>query len=204
LQTTLTSLGSTLTPDNIVARAQSLSCGGCHIMSSETPQAPLGLTNSDGSTHSFPPVSTPFTHVDERAKDSDGRFIVSAAVQEFLLFRQQVQTSFFGRTEGAPLGASFQVTTSWNEGYCASVTLANSSSTTFSVWDVRLTMTGALLQTNWGSSATLQGSTLEFLPPTYAAPVNAHGQYTFGFCATKKVPGSAPQLSVQSSLGFHP
>ncbi|HET9959499.1 MAG TPA: cellulose binding domain-containing protein [Polyangiaceae bacterium] len=203
LQSTLTSLRSNLTPENIVARAQSLSCAGCHIMSSEDPQPPLGLTNADGTEHPFPPVSTPFTHVDERTTQN-GRFLVSAAVEEFLLFRQQVLSNYFTRTEGFALSASVQVSSNWSGGYCVNVTLNNRTTSAASVWKVRLSTPGAKLQTPWGSTATVQDSDVTFLPPSYAAPVNARGQLVFGFCATKNVSGTSPQISVVSATGFHP
>ncbi len=204
LQTALTSLGSSLTPDNIVARAQSLSCAGCHILSGAEPQPPLGLTNADGSAHPFPAVNTPFTHVDERSKDANGRFLISAGVEEFLKFRHEVQASYFDRTQAFPLGVSVQVTSNWSTGYCANVTLANATSKAFSVWEAQLNVPGVTLQDSWGSTVSLQGSTLALLPPGYAAPVNAKGQYGFGFCVAKKVPGSAPQISVVSSAGYRP
>jgi hypothetical protein len=205
LQTTLTSLNSTLTPDNIVARVQSLSCGGCHLLSSAgSPQPPLGLTNADGSAHPFPAASTPFTHVDERGPAADGRFVVSAGVEEFLQFRHQVQSVYFDRTQSFPLGVGVQVTSNWSTGYCANVTLSNTTGTAYSVWELKLNVPGITLHDNWGSTASLQGTSLELLPPTFAAPVGANGSYVFGFCATKKVANSAPQVSVASSAGYHP
>lgn len=206
LQATLTSLGSTLTPDQLVARAQSLSCAGCHILNGSTPKPPLGLTNADGTDHPFPDVhpSSPFTHVDERTVDANGRFPVSPGVLEFLQFRHQVQSKFFDRTEPLPLAVSTQVTSNWSTGYCANVTLKNSTSSAYTVWEVKLNVPGVTLHDNWGSTASLQGTTLELLPPSFAASVNANGSYVFGFCTTKKVANSAPQISVVSSAGYHP
>lgn len=82
LQTQLTSLGSSLTPDDIVARAQALSCAGCHRLSNN---APLG----GGLTW---PASLGFTHVTERATEVVGgetRFMLSDALLNHLLPARQ-------------------------------------------------------------------------------------------------------------------
>jgi hypothetical protein len=78
LQAQLTALGSTLTPDDIVARAQALSCAGCHRLSNN---APLG----GGLTW---PASLGFTHVTERATEVIGgqtRFVISDTLINQLL-----------------------------------------------------------------------------------------------------------------------
>lgn len=76
----LAALGSSLTPDDIVARAQAMSCAGCHRFSNN---APLG------GTLVWPP-SLGFTHVSERDADLetvDGvtRYRVSIALTDFFL-----------------------------------------------------------------------------------------------------------------------
>jgi hypothetical protein len=88
LQTQLTNLGSALTPDDIVARAQALSCAGCHRLSNN---APLG----GGLTW---PASQGFTHVSERATEVVGgetRFQISdALINQFLPARQAIFEDF--------------------------------------------------------------------------------------------------------------
>ncbi|HYQ45606.1 MAG TPA: hypothetical protein VER11_26715 [Polyangiaceae bacterium] len=88
LQTQLTALGSTLTPDDIVARAQALSCAGCHRLSNN---AALG----GGLTW---PASQGFTHVSERATEVVGgetRFQISdALINQFLPARQAIFEDF--------------------------------------------------------------------------------------------------------------
>jgi hypothetical protein len=82
LQTQLTALGSALTPDDIVARAQALSCAGCHRLSNN---APLG------GGLSWPP-SLGFTHVTERVTEVAGgetRFVVSDTLLNYLLPARQ-------------------------------------------------------------------------------------------------------------------
>jgi len=78
IQTQLSALGSTLTPDDIVARAQALSCAGCHRLSNN---AALG----GGLTW---PASLGFTHVTERATEvvaGETRFVISDTLINQLL-----------------------------------------------------------------------------------------------------------------------
>ncbi len=87
IQTRLTQLGSPLTPDNIVARAQALSCGGCHQRSSGAPM---------GNGMQFP-FSASFVHNTEFTEPGpDGtRFQLSSALANtFLPFRKNVMEEF--------------------------------------------------------------------------------------------------------------
>ncbi|WP_234023806.1 hypothetical protein [Sorangium cellulosum] len=96
IQSSLTSMGSDLTPEQVVARAQSLSCAGCH--------EPL---DRDGSTPTFDvgvpgtpfPDTLGFTHTSEKTESIDGttrqRFIISGALTGvFLPFRKRVMEEF--------------------------------------------------------------------------------------------------------------
>jgi hypothetical protein len=106
IQTTLTSLGSTLTPDDIVARAQVTACAGCHRLSNN---ANLGNGVSW-------PSSLGFTHVSERDADLESvggvtRFRISdALVNLFLPHRKQVIEDFLNnvphpaKPAGDPIG----------------------------------------------------------------------------------------------------
>lgn len=104
IQAALTALGSALTPDDIVARAQALSCAGCHRLSRN---ANLG----GGLTW---PNPLGFTHVSERAPETvDGvtRFQISEALTTvFLPKRKQVLDDFLNdrpvqvRSPRAPIG----------------------------------------------------------------------------------------------------
>jgi len=83
----LSRLGSPLSPEDIVARAQALSCAGCHQRSAN---APLG----SGLTF---PASSSFVHATEfREPGPDGdRFALSSAlVGSFLPFRARVLGTF--------------------------------------------------------------------------------------------------------------
>ena len=84
LQTQLTTLGSALTPDDIVARAQAQSCAGCHKLSG-------GAALGGGLTW---PISLGFTHVTERQTEVVGgetRFLISdALLNQFLPARKAI------------------------------------------------------------------------------------------------------------------
>jgi len=82
----LTRIGSTLTPQDVVARAQALSCGGCHQRNSGRPVGG-GLTW---------PASANFVHSSELDDPADpGRFNISPALRDqFLPRRKQVLEAF--------------------------------------------------------------------------------------------------------------
>jgi hypothetical protein len=86
IQSTLTGLGSTLTPDDIVKRAQAMSCAGCHRFSSNVAIGDMLIW----------PASQGFTHVSERDIELEvvagvTRFGISAALtNHFLPARKQL------------------------------------------------------------------------------------------------------------------
>ena len=88
IATKLSEIGSTLSPDNIVARAQALSCAGCHRLSNE---ADLGGNLKW-------PKSAGFVHVTEvntEVVDGETRYLISPALTEaFLPKRKQVMEDF--------------------------------------------------------------------------------------------------------------
>jgi len=98
LQTQLTNLGSALTPDDIVARAQALSCAGCHRLSNNVALGG-GL---------IWPASLGFTHVTERATEVVGgetRFVLSdALLNQFLPARKAIFEDCLGNRPRPPRG----------------------------------------------------------------------------------------------------
>jgi hypothetical protein len=97
IQNKLDALGSTLTPEQIVARAQSLSCSGCHEPVDGTGSATSDL---DVGLSAPAPKTLIFTHTSEQTEaipDAPGRErfrISNALTQVFIPFRQQVMTDF--------------------------------------------------------------------------------------------------------------
>ena len=87
IQAKLNEIGSTLTPEHVVARAQALSCGGCHQRSND---ADLG-------DNLLFPRSAFFVHNTESTEPGpDGdRFVLSdALIRNFLPFRKSVVEEF--------------------------------------------------------------------------------------------------------------
>jgi hypothetical protein len=89
IQEELDAIGSALSPDDIVLRAQALSCAGCHQLNNGQPVGG-GLTW---------PSSLGFTHTTEQEKektvDGQDRFLISKALIEvFLPKRKQVLEDF--------------------------------------------------------------------------------------------------------------
>jgi len=93
IQETLTNIGSSLTPDQIVLRAQALSCAGCHRLNN-------GVAVGGGLVW---PTSLGFTHVSERATEVvDGvtRFVISPALlNAFLPRRLKILEEFLAKEE---------------------------------------------------------------------------------------------------------
>jgi hypothetical protein len=93
IQQALTAIGSPLTPDEIVLRAQAVSCAGCHRLNN-------GAALGGGLVW---PSSLGFTHVSEQATEVvDGvtRFVISPAMQNvFVPRRQQILEEFLARDE---------------------------------------------------------------------------------------------------------
>jgi hypothetical protein len=109
IESTLSGLGSSLTADDIVARAQAMSCAGCHRFSSNVPLGG-GLTW---------PRSLGFTHVSERDVDLENvggvtRYAISVALTDHLLpARKQIVENFLNEVPRPakppkdPLGGRF-------------------------------------------------------------------------------------------------
>ncbi|WP_234022675.1 hypothetical protein [Sorangium cellulosum] len=93
----LSAAGSGLTAEQIVARAQTLSCAGCH-----QPMRRDGNSTSTldvGVPGAFFPRSLSFTHTSEKTEPIDGtsrrRFLISdALIDVFLPYRKQVMEEF--------------------------------------------------------------------------------------------------------------
>ena len=95
IQSKLTALGSPLTPQQLVGRAQALSCAGCHQLSNGRD---LGFRDSAGAVIPWP-SSLGFTHVTEQQRepspDGGSRFAISQALTStFLVHRKRVFENF--------------------------------------------------------------------------------------------------------------
>ncbi len=171
IQSKLTAIGSTLTPDQIVARAQALSCAGCHELSN-------GADLGGGLTW---PSSGGFTHVSESSETGpDGaRFTVSPALSGTFLPRRKVV--FESMLNRAPKNSSFvsqTVPTTVTRGQVFNVTVAfrNTGSTSWTELNqFRLASESPSDNTRWGKSRVTLGATEK---------INLNSTNTFTFSVT--------------------
>ncbi|WP_437685514.1 hypothetical protein [Sorangium sp. So ce176] len=96
IQQKLTAIGSPLTPDQLLARAQTISCSGCHLVKEDS----AGGNNDVGLSSPIPSNNFLFTHTSEQTEDIPGepgrkRFQISNLLtDEFLPYREQVMSDF--------------------------------------------------------------------------------------------------------------
>ncbi|WP_437302849.1 hypothetical protein [Sorangium sp. So ce388] len=96
IQQKLTSIGSPLTPDQLLARAQTISCSGCHLVKENG----AGANNDVGLSSPVPSNNLLFTHTSEQTEEIPGEpgrtlFQISTPLtDEFLPYREQVMNDF--------------------------------------------------------------------------------------------------------------
>ncbi|HVY25487.1 MAG TPA: hypothetical protein VHB79_03010 [Polyangiaceae bacterium] len=110
IQTQLTTLGSSLLPDEIVLRAQALSCAGCHRLNNN-------VAIGGGLTW---PASLGFTHVTERETevvDGETRFLLSPALLDvFLPARKAIFEEFLNNRPHPSKGPTHPLSASTTHG----------------------------------------------------------------------------------------
>ncbi len=101
IEAKLTEIGSPLTADNIVARAQALSCAGCHKLNDNL-NIGGGLIWPSSAPTREPGTADGFIHVTERfteVVDGVTRFVISPALMnEFLPSRKKVLDDYLNNT----------------------------------------------------------------------------------------------------------
>ena len=95
-------------------------------------------------------------------------------------------------TQGQALTASFQVASSWDAGYSATVVVTNSGGSAVAGWTGSLSTSGSLSSV-WGVSTTGSGP-YALTPASYNDPIPAYGQISFGYNGTGSA--VAPTLSI--------
>jgi len=102
IEAKLVALGSTLTADNVVARAMALSCAGCHQLSANM-DVGGGLVWPASTPSAEPNTPQGFVHTTERFTETvDGvkRFLISPALTDvFLPARKQIMEEFLGNRQ---------------------------------------------------------------------------------------------------------
>ncbi len=89
------------------------------------------------------------------------------------------------------LSATLQVNR-WDSGYCANVTVANSSRSPVADWRVGIDLAGTTVVTSWCAAVASTGGVIVASPLPYNSTVPAGGRVYFGFCASG---GGKPSIS---------
>ena len=121
IQAQLSAIGSPLTPDNIVARATSLSCGGCHNISQDDQATrPLGLPQQFAHTGGFVQVNEQTAAI--TGDPTHFRFVRSPFVESVEPYRAQVMLDFLTPVPG------FERTAGWTSAQ-STLSLSTTAST---------------------------------------------------------------------------
>lgn len=154
IQNKLSAIGSSLTPDHIVARAQALSCAGCH-------QQSVGADLGGGLVW---PQSAGFVHVseDKETGPEGQRFVISPALTStFLPRRKVVMENILNRPVRDASFVSQTVPTNVTAGqtFNVTITLKNTGTTAWTeVNRFRLASESPADNTRWGKNRVLLGS----------------------------------------------
>jgi len=103
-------------------------------------------------------------------------------------------------SEEAAATTSIVITSSWDAGYCATVTIANNLTISGNAWTAMLDMKGSSIQMNGGSknlwNGTANGTTgvVSVVPQSYNSYIAPNGSTSFGFCAN--APNTAARATV--------
>jgi hypothetical protein len=98
---------------------------------------------------------------------------------------RQAQYESLLTDEDGVLSATLQVN-GWDSGYCANVTVANSSRSPVASWRVGIDLAGTSLTTSWCTAVAGAGAggAIAASPLAYNSTVPAGGRVYFGFCAS--------------------
>jgi cellulase/cellobiase CelA1 len=97
-----------------------------------------------------------------------------------------------------PRPATYAVTNSWQGGFQADVTVANTGSSPSSSWRVNWTLpSGQSISQVWNGTLTTSGSAVAVANASYNGSLAPGARATFGFIASGS-PGAAPALRCTS------
>lgn len=186
LQAKLDALGTGLTAKQVMDRANTRTCNGCHRSS---------IGDDLGYDGAFPAVER-FRHVQlslDPAGGPDGpRHSMSEALKTvFLPFRRDNLIAFL--QSGSALEATVGIASNWQTGYCANVSVTNTGSET-AAWKVVLDLSQATLTNSWNGSFAPAGSHWSVTAPSWGGPLPPGQAASFGYCAAKTGPSWEPRV----------
>lgn len=111
-----------------------------------------------------------------------------------------------GQAESAITGAGgieavVTVSSSWQGGYCANVTVANKGTTATRSWTGILDLAGGTLASSWNVNLAGTGNTRTFTPISWAAQLQPAASTSFGFCANSASSTRAQITSISADYG---
>lgn len=96
---------------------------------------------------------------------------------------------------GSQIGATVSLTSQWESGYCANVTVTNTQATTINHWTVVMDVGAATQNAQWQANFTQAGSTLTATNTSNNGTLTAGAQTTFGFCTQMAAPVRGPVVT---------
>ena len=97
------------------------------------------------------------------------------------------------------VSATLQMASEWSTGYCANVTVTNSSSVSSSGWTVVFDTKQAQMNNGWSAQFTNTGSVYKAKAMSWNAVLGSKQSTSFGFCANKSGTDNKPVVMSASS-----
>lgn len=93
--------------------------------------------------------------------------------------------------------AELDITSAWQGGYCASVTVNNNGDTTIDDWRVEVDLNGAFVSNEWSADFSFEGDIMIADAPIWSAAIQPGDNTAFGFCANTDTGTLPTVVSVQ-------
>jgi len=94
---------------------------------------------------------------------------------------------------GGALTLTFPISTDWGGGYCATVSVANPTSSATTTWTARFNLNGATIYTSWNGNFSANSGIVTVTPISWNQVIGpGQTNATIGFCANRSSPGSVP------------
>lgn len=154
-----------------------------------TQPAPFGIvfacgTNSSSANSSI--ASSIASSAASSIRSSIASSVISSSTSSVASSKSSIASSIASSVSSSSsnVTAVMKITSNWNSGYCASVTVTNNGANTV-IWTSSITITGTL-NNAWGATATQSGSTLALKGLAWNAELQAGKSIAdIGFCANK-------------------
>jgi expansin (peptidoglycan-binding protein) len=99
------------------------------------------------------------------------------------------------------VSATLSLQSDWGAGFCAGVTVTNTSAAAITSWQVLVNLNQATVNQSWNASVTASGGQLTAAPLSWNAAIAPAASVTFGFCATTAGSANRPALISVTATG---